>query len=55
MMRFTPDGFISENSPEWVWLRERRDGEVGPGLWVAFSPSRLNYALWTNEPPAALR
>jgi type II secretion system protein H len=48
-IRFTPDGFISEDSPQFVTFRETREGSTGQ-LWVGWSRNRLNYEIKTNQP-----
>jgi type II secretion system protein H len=45
MIRFLPDGFISEISPQSVLLREQNSGEL---VRIAQDRSRLNYAIQTN-------
>lgn len=45
MMRFRPDGFISETSPQRVWLYE---GERDSVL-IAQSSNRLHYEIATNQ------
>ena len=49
VIRFTPDGFISEDSPQFVTFRETRDGGSGH-IWVGLSRNRLNYEIQTNQP-----
>jgi hypothetical protein len=51
MIRFSPDGFIAETSPEHVVLRQ---GEVD-AIWIVQSPNRLNYEIQSEEPQRALR
>jgi len=48
-IRFTPDGFISETSPEWVWLKVARDDHPD-AVWLALSANRLNYELQSLKP-----
>jgi len=48
-IRFTPDGYISETSPEWVWLKIASDNEPD-ALWLALSENRLNYELQNRQP-----
>lgn len=43
MIRFTPDGFISDSSPEHIEVRDSR----GSALWIARSGNRLNYEIQT--------
>ena len=51
-IRFEPDGFVSEESPPSVWLRERaREGQAGrtPSvIWITQDQSRVNYEIQTN-------
>lgn len=44
-IRFTPDGFIGETSPEAVLIRRGADEAV----WVAQSRNRLHYEMQTNH------
>lgn len=55
-LRFTPDGFISETSPEYVRFREGEADESADDdvIWVGQSRNRLHYEIWTN-PPSILR
>lgn len=46
-IRFTPDGFISESSPEFIVFRQKTDGEI----WIGARPNALNYAVQTNQIP----
>lgn len=48
-IRFTPDGFIDESSPEWVWLKVARE-DVPDAVWLTLSENRLNYELQNNQP-----
>jgi prepilin-type N-terminal cleavage/methylation domain-containing protein len=48
MIRFQPDGFIGETSPQSVWIREG-DGDQGQdAIWITQSRNRLNYEIQTN-------
>lgn len=49
-IRFSPDGFISESSPELIVFRQG-DGEV----WVGPSRNRLHYEIQTNDVQQARR
>ncbi len=49
VIRFTPDGFFSEDSPQFVLFREAHEGDSGQ-LWVGLSRNRLNYEIQTNQP-----
>jgi type II secretion system protein H len=44
-IRFTPDGFISETSPDAVLIREGEERAV----WVAQSRNRLHYEIQANH------
>ena len=44
MLRFPPDGFIDETSPQSVVLRDQR----GESIWITQSRNRLNYEIHTN-------
>jgi len=43
MIRFTPDGFIADTSPEHIEIRD----SGGSALWIARSGNRLNYEIQT--------
>ena len=43
MIRFTPDGFIADSSPEHIEIRDTR----GSVVWIARSGNRLNYEIQT--------
>ena len=51
-IRFEPDGFVSEESPVGLWLRERKgQGQVGrtPNvIWITQDQNRVNYEIQTN-------
>jgi len=51
MLRFPPDGFIDETSPQSVVLRDQR----GDSIWITQSRSRLNYEIRTNTLRASIR
>ena len=44
MLRFPPDGFIDETSPQSVVLRD----QSGDSIWITQSRNRLNYEIHTN-------
>jgi hypothetical protein len=50
IIRFTPDGFIAETSPEGIWFRRNEE----TGIWVNLSPNRLNYEI-QSQPPTIVR
>ena len=52
-IRFTPDGFIGETSPETVQFREGADRD-NSAVWITQAPNRLNYEISAN-PPATFR
>jgi type II secretion system protein H len=47
MIRFTPDGYIGETSPQSIVLRESTGSEV---LWITQTTNRLSYEIETNAP-----
>ncbi len=46
-IRFSPDGFVSDTSPERLFLQERDEDAV----WIGLSRTRLNYEIQTNAVP----
>jgi len=44
MLRFPPDGFIDETSPQSVVIRD----QSGDSIWITQSRNRLNYEIHTN-------
>ena len=48
-IRFQPDGFVSETSPESIVIRQGRDDAI----WITQSANRLNYEIQANPPPNA--
>jgi Tfp pilus assembly protein FimT len=44
-IRFSPDGFVGETSPEAVFFRQGDDQQ----LWIAQGASRLTYEIQTNR------
>ena len=46
-IRFTPDGFVSESSPAWVWLKLTDELDA---VWLAMDDNRVKYALQTIQP-----
>lgn len=48
-IRFTPDGFISETSPAWVWLKIIRENEAD-AVWLTLNDNRLKYELQNTQP-----
>jgi len=51
MLRFPPDGFIDETSPQSVVLRD----QSGESIWITQSRNRLNYEIHTNIFRASVR
>lgn len=51
MIRFQPDGFISEASPESILFRQGSDDAI----WITQSSNRLNYEIQANQSPTTLR
>jgi Tfp pilus assembly protein FimT len=50
-IRFTPDGFIGDGSPERIVMRQGNDGVI----WIGQSRNQLNYEIQTNELPRLAR
>ena len=46
-IRFTPDGFVSDTSPVWVWLKLTQEPDA---VWLALDDSRVKYELQTIRP-----
>lgn len=46
-IRFTPDGFISDTSPVWVWLKLNDEPDA---VWLALDENRVKYELQTIQP-----
>jgi Tfp pilus assembly protein FimT len=51
-IRFQPDGFISDTSPENIYFRQP---DTGAQLWIAETPTHLRYVLQTGNPPGISR
>jgi Tfp pilus assembly protein FimT len=51
-IRFQPDGFISDSSPENVFFQQR---DTGDELWIAETPTHLRYVLQTGQPQSRRR
>jgi Tfp pilus assembly protein FimT len=47
MIRFQPDGFVSENSPENIWIREVSNRTANE-IWIALKSDRSKYEIQTN-------
>jgi type II secretion system protein H len=45
-IRFQPDGFISDASPQNVYLRQGTDGQI----WIAEAPTHLEYDIQSGQP-----
>jgi len=48
-IRFTPDGFIAETSPQWIWLSVKREDQPD-AVWLALGDNGLNYELRNQQP-----
>jgi len=48
-IRFTPDGFVADTSPEWVLLKLANEPDV---VWLAMDENRVKYELQTVQPLA---
>ena len=46
MIRFQPDGYISDTSPREIYFQQGADHEV----WLAEDPTHLRYELQTGQP-----
>ena len=51
MLRFQPDGFIDETSPESIVIQEN----TGEAIWITKSRNQLNYEIQTNVIRKTLR
>ena len=51
MIRFSPDGSISEPSPDRILIRQSREDAV----WIVQSANHLNYEIPANLSPSARR
>ena len=49
-IRFQPDGFISDTSPENIFFQQR---DTGDQIWIAETPTHLRYELQTGQPQSA--
>lgn len=50
-IRFTPDGFVNEASPDRVVIRQSKEDEI----WITQSDNRLNYEIQSTHTPRARR
>jgi type II secretion system protein H len=46
-IRFQPDGFISDTSPENIYFRQQ---DTGREIWIAETPTHLRYDIQTGHP-----
>ena len=46
-IRFTPDGFMGDNSPDYIIFSQVHEGEEDE-MWIGQSRNRLNYEIQTN-------
>jgi len=51
MIRFQPDGFIGEASPESISFHQTSDGAI----WITQNSNRLSYAIQAHQTPNPLR
>ena len=49
VIRFNPDGFISETSPEYILLLQLREEVEEGAVLIGRSRSRLHYEIQTNH------
>ena len=45
-IRFQPDGFISDASPQSIYLRQGKESQI----WIAEAPSHLQYDIKPGQP-----
>lgn len=50
-IRFTPDGFINDASPERVVIRQGKEDEI----WITQNANRLKYEIQPGYPPTVSR
>lgn len=48
-IRFTPDGFVADTSPQWVALKLANESDA---VWLAMDENRVKYELQTVQPLA---
>jgi len=51
-IRFQPDGFISDTSPENIFFRQQ---DTGDEIWIAETPTHLRYEIKAGHPLGARR
>ena len=51
-IRFQPDGFISDTSPENIFFRQQG---AGGEIWIAETPTHLRYEIQPGHPQSARR
>jgi Tfp pilus assembly protein FimT len=49
-IRFQPDGFISDTSPENIFFQQQ---DTGDEIWIAEAPAHLRYDIQTGHFPGA--
>jgi type II secretion system protein H len=54
MIRFSPDGFIGETSPDLIVFRDERD-KGDAGIAIVQNANRLNYEIQANSSPYVRR
>lgn len=47
-IRFQPDGFISDTSPQNIFFKQK---DTGSEIWIAENSTHQNYELQTGKPP----
>lgn len=55
MVRFGPDGFLTDTSPEYIVFRQVRDGQEQDAVWIGRTRNRLSYEVQTTPPAWARR
>ena len=53
-IRFTADGFMGDNSPDYIIFRQEHEGEEDE-KWIGQSRNRLSYEITTNTLQTARR
>jgi Tfp pilus assembly protein FimT len=48
-IRFTPDGYVGETSPYWVWIKSADEAET-EAVWLVLDDNHLNYELQSLQP-----
>ncbi len=46
MIRFTPDGFIADTSPQTIWMKQGKDENT---MVIRLARDQLHYEIYTND------